>query len=217
MAGPWAAAAAFIWGMASIALSPCTLVLLPMIMGFVAGEGEISRKRTLALSGAFSSGVFVNLLVVSLPFLLGGAILKPLLGVLHWISFALLLAFGLALLDLYELPALSSGAVRASGHGVKGALLMGLMSGLITGPCALAFVAPVLTLALMNAAEGHLAGAVLLVLSFALGYAFLLCLAGMFSNRLQGILQRSTKAGFVLKQICGWLVILAAAFVLYQA
>lgn len=217
MAGPWAALAAFIWGMASIALSPCTLVLLPMIMGFVAGEGEISRKRTLALSAAFSSGVFVNLLVVSLPFLLGGAILKPMLGVLHWVSFGLLLAFGLALLDLYELPAFSTGAVRASGQGIKGALIMGLMSGLISGPCALAFVAPVLTLALMHAAEGHLTRSAALVLCFALGYAALLCLAGMFSNRLQGLLRRGSKAGFVLKQICGWLVILAAAFVLYQA
>lgn len=217
MNGPWALVAALAWGMCSIALSPCALVLVPMVMGFVSSQDRTSWRRTLALSAAFSCGVFVNLLVVSLPFVLGGAVLKPLLSVMHWVSFVLLLIFGLALLEVFDLPFVSSGALKARGTGLKGALLMGLLSGLVTGPCSLAFVAPVIALA-ANVAATNLAKACALVLAFALGYALLLCLAGLFSDRLEKALARGQgKATFWLRQICGWLVILASAFFLYTA
>ncbi|MEQ8216566.1 MAG: cytochrome C biogenesis protein, partial [Smithellaceae bacterium] len=48
-----AIAAAFTWGMLSVILSPCHIACIPLIVGFIDGQGNITTKRAFGLSLLF--------------------------------------------------------------------------------------------------------------------------------------------------------------------
>lgn len=217
--GAPALGAALVWGIISILLSPCSLVLIPMVMGYIQNDdSDGGLKHTLLVSLAFSSGVFVNILVVGSVVVLGGAAVSGVLPYLNYFTAVVLFLFGMHLLELITLPGLPNGAMKVRGRGIKGALTLGLFSGLATGPCSLAYMAPMLVLAI-KAATTDLLWGIYLVLAYAVGYALVVILAGLFSDRLSYYLQwnEESKGGFILSQICGWLVILAGAYFLYIA
>lgn len=191
-----------------------------MIIGFVSQQDEhLTKGKTLAYSLLFSCGIFVNILLIGAVIIIGGSMMQQFMGVMSYVSFALLTFFGLVLLDVIPMPNFSTGALKARGTGYKGALAVGLFSGLITGPCAFAFVAPILTLAMQMSSEGHSFAAFRLIIAFSLGYAGVICAAGLFSSQFTRWLERNenSKGAFILRQICGIIVILAAAMFLYEA
>ena len=77
--------------------------------------------------------------------------------------------------------ALGSGGKGTESQSLKGAVVLGIASGLAVGPCSIAYVGPVLSLAMSEAAGGVL-GAVMLVVCYALGHSAVLVCAGTFSQ-----------------------------------
>ena len=55
--------ASFIWGILSIILSPCHLASIPLIVGFISGQGRVSTARA---SGAIESLVMSRTRTASL-------------------------------------------------------------------------------------------------------------------------------------------------------
>ena len=207
--GPLGLAAAAVWGALSILLSPCALVLIPMVMGWVQrDDGEPTTARAALVSLAFSSGVFVNILLIGGIVVAGGAAFAKFVPWLSLLTAVLLVVFGLGLLGAFRLPGLTDGTIRARGSGLSGALTMGLFSGLISGPCSFGFMAPLLLLAL-NSWKKSPSFALGIVLCFAAGYALLLLAAGVFSRQLSGWLQWSetSNSSAILSKICGVLVL----------
>ena len=49
--------AAFVWGVASVVLSPCHLAGIPLLVGFISSRGKLGAGRTWLLSGVFATGV----------------------------------------------------------------------------------------------------------------------------------------------------------------
>ena len=45
--------ASFIWGILSILLSPCHLSAIPLIVGFINGQGKVSTKRAFFIANSF--------------------------------------------------------------------------------------------------------------------------------------------------------------------
>ncbi|HOM68664.1 MAG TPA: hypothetical protein PLQ58_00540, partial [Smithellaceae bacterium] len=45
--------AAFVWGILSVVLSPCHIACIPLIVGFIDGQGNISTGRAFVLSLLF--------------------------------------------------------------------------------------------------------------------------------------------------------------------
>ena len=56
-----AVAAAFVWGILSIILSPCHLASIPLIVGFVDKQGRISTRRALLISTLFAVGILLSI------------------------------------------------------------------------------------------------------------------------------------------------------------
>ena len=56
-----AMAAAFVWGILSIILSPCHLASIPLIVGFIDEQGRISTRRAFIISLLFSVGILVTI------------------------------------------------------------------------------------------------------------------------------------------------------------
>ncbi len=140
----WTAIGAFFVMGLLLSFTPCVLPMLPILSSIIAGGGEVSRQRGLALAAAYSLGMALVYTALGVAAGLAGeglaaAMQKP------WVlgSFGLLLAaFSLSMFDVYELrlpQALSNRLHGASsqlpGGRFIGVFLMGGLSALIVSPC----------------------------------------------------------------------------------
>ena len=174
---------AFLWGVASVLLSPCGISEVPLVVGYVANSDSPSHWQAFKISCAFCLGIVMNLLLIgfitsSIGLLLGGY--ERFLTLITAVVFVIM---GLHMLGVIRVKffALGSGGKGTESQSLKGAVVLGIVSGLAVGPCSIAYVSPVLSLAMSQAAEGVF-GAVMLVVCYALGHSTVLVCAGTFSQ-----------------------------------
>ncbi len=232
-AAPMAVLAAFAWGFASIWMSPCHLAGVPLVVGYLSG-GPTPERRPVAIILAFALGVLVSLVPLGAATLLLGRVAGDLGISSNYPVAALCALVGLYLLDWLPLEGLGRWLTRVFGGGRGGtgigglprtrtrgpaaALFLGLVFGLALGPCAFAWIAPVLGLAWMEAPQGLLFPALLLAL-FALGHVAGVLLAAGSLHRVQRWLDalssgRGLRAG---RALCGGLLLTAAVYLLATA
>jgi len=71
-----AAVGSFVWGVVSVALSPCHMASIPLIVAYVGGQQQVLRAREAGYySMAFSSGLFVSIALVGVACALLGRML----------------------------------------------------------------------------------------------------------------------------------------------
>jgi len=58
--------AAFVWGMLSVILSPCHIACIPLIVGFIDGQGNIPTRWAFVLSLLFGFGILITIGVIGL-------------------------------------------------------------------------------------------------------------------------------------------------------
>ena len=219
--GAFAYATAAIWGAVSMLLSPCSFVLIPMVIGYIRHNSSGGTKNALTLSLVFTAGVFLNIAAIGAAVCYAGTLLSHLSFFAPAVNYAaagLLFLFGLHLLDVIELPGHGHHHMQAKGAGLWGALTLGVISGLAAGPCAITHFAPVLIVAFKAAGSTPLFSACV-VLAYALGYCSVIIAAGLSSEKISQHMRlaEGSRSNFILTQICGWLVILAGAHFLYEA
>ena len=171
-----AAVGCFLWGLVSVLFSPCHLASIPLIVGYVAGQGRIIHGREAArYAVAFTSGLFVTIATIGILCTLLGRMLGDigpywtiLVGaVLIWVSLDMM---GVAKCSI------SGGLMgKLKVKGVGGALLLCLAYGVLSGSCTFGFIAPIL--AIITIQEKILTGVVLIVL-FAIGHCLPIVVAG---------------------------------------
>jgi cytochrome c-type biogenesis protein len=213
-----AVTAAFLWGTASILLSPCHLASIPLIVGFIDEQGRVSTKRAFTLAFLFALGILITIALVGLITGLAGRMMGD---VGKWGNYFVAVIFfivGLHLVGIIPLPFLEKGA-NASGFTRKGllaALFLGLIFGVALGPCTFAFMAPMLGV-VFSVASTQLLFAVSLILAFAVGHCFLIVLAGTFTEVVQRYLNwnESSRGAVILRKVCGILVILGGVYLIF--
>ncbi len=159
--------------------NPCVLVAAPLVVGFAGGTKE-GRHHPMVLSGVFVLGLAMAFTALGLIAAMTGSLLgdigwgwKAVLGII-------LLAVGLHLLGLFNLPTPSHGFLaRFHGAGLLGAFGMGALTGTLSAPCATPALAAVLTIVALQ--KKILWGGILLFV-YALGHVLLLFLAGASSG-----------------------------------
>lgn len=181
---------AFLWGVASVLLSPCGISTVPLVVGYVANTDNPSHWRAFKISCAFCLGIVINLLLVAFITSGIGMLLGGYERFLTLITAGVFILMGLHLLGVIHVKffAFGSGGKGTESQNLKGALILGVVSGLAIGPCSIAYVSPVLSLAMSSAAEG-LSVAVGLVMSYALGYSAVLVCAGTFAQIFSAFLE----------------------------
>ena len=97
-----ALAASFAWGVLSIVLSPCHLASIPLIVGFVNGQGRMTTRRAFFLSVLFSLGILVTIAAVGVVTAAAGRIIGDVGRVGNYVMAAVLIVVGLILLQ--DLP-----------------------------------------------------------------------------------------------------------------
>jgi cytochrome c-type biogenesis protein len=210
--------ASFVWGLASILLSPCHLSSVPLIVGYIDGQGRVETRQAFLFSLLFSSGVLVTIASVGLATGLLGRMLGD-IGKFGNAAVALIFVIvGLYLLEIIPLPFLGKGdrpMVRRKG--ALGAFIIGLLFGLAVGPCTFAYMAPMLGI-VFRSASTNLLYSMSLILLYAAGHCSVIVLAGTFTGILQKYLNwnERSKGAVVMKKICGFLVILAGVYLLFK-
>ena len=58
--------ASVLWGILSILLSPCHLASIPLIVGFINGQGKISTKRAFSISVLFAFGILLTIALIGI-------------------------------------------------------------------------------------------------------------------------------------------------------
>jgi len=210
---------AFIWGILSILLSPCHLASIPLIIGFINGQGRITIKRAFVMASLFSVGILTTIAAIGFITGLMGRMLGDIGLYGNYIVAVIFFIIGLYLLDIISLPFLGgSNQPRYKKKGIIAAFTLGLIFGIALGPCTFAYMAPMLGVVFSVAASQFIFG-VALLLAYGIGHCSVIIFAGTFSEMVQRYLNwnEASKGTVVLKKICGVLVILGGIYLIVTA
>ena len=210
--------AALVWGVLSILLSPCHLASIPLIVGFIGGQGPMAPRRALAISSLFAVGILITIAVIGAVTAAAGRMMGD---VGRWGDYFVALIFfavGLHLLGVIPMPWSGPGAVGMKRKGLLAAFILGLLFGVALGPCTFAYMAPILGVVFRLAASNMLHGMALL-LAYGIGHCGVIVAAGASSERVQHYLNWNEKSRGtrVVKAVCGVLVLLAGLYLIYVA
>ena len=210
--------AALAWGVLSIILSPCHLASIPLIVGFIDEQGRISTKRAFLIASLFSLGILVTIGVVGAATAAAGRMMGDVGRYGNYFVALIFFVVGLHLLGVIPMPGAGPGQVKMKRRGMVAAFILGLVFGLALGPCTFAYMAPMLVVTFKLAAT-NLPYGILLLLLYGIGHCAVIVLAGTFTEVVQHYLNwnEKSKGAVVLKKVCGVLVILGGAYLIYTA
>lgn len=212
-----AVVASFIWGILSIVLSPCHLTSIPLIIGYLSNQRELSTKKAFHLSIIFSVGILISIAVIGGITAAAGRILGDVGKIGNYVVATVFLIFGLNLLGILPLnfPGLST--LKSQRKGYFSVLSLGLVFGLALGPCTFAFMAPMLGIVFNLTAKNFLYGLVLLS-AFAVGHCTVIITAGTSTRLVQQITKwdEQSKGITIIRKICGILVLLGGIYLVYS-
>ena len=212
-----AVAASFIWGILSIVLSPCHLTTIPLIIGYLSKQRELSTKKAFLLSTIFAVGILISIAVIGGITAAAGRILGDVGKIGNYVVAMVFLIFGLSLLGILPLNFPGLGPIKSQRKGYFSVLSLGLAFGLALGPCTFAFMAPMLGIVFNLTAKNLLYGLVLLS-AFAVGHCAVIIAAGTSTRLVQQITKwdEQSKGITIIRKICGILVLLGGIYLVYS-
>ena len=171
-----AALGCFLWGMVSVLLSPCHLASIPLVVAYVAGQDQALQPRKAAQYAIlFTAGLFITIALIGVICALLGRMLGDVGSYWQIVVGLILLWVALGMLGVEKCNLSGSRLHHLKVKGLRGAFLLGLAYGVLSGSCTFGFIAPIL--AIITVQQKVLAG-VLLILLFALGHCLPIVVAG---------------------------------------
>lgn len=210
--------ASFLWGILSVLISPCHLASIPLIIGYIGGQSDLTLKKAFQISLIFSAGMFTSVAAIGIITASLGRLMGD-LGI--WGNYFVAIIFFIVGLNLMGIIPFNWNNISLS-HSTKkgwlGSFLLGFIFGVGLGPCTFAFMAPILG-AVFTIAKTRLWFSILLLIAFAIGHVLVIVLAGTFTEPVQRYLKWSedSKGSKVLRFICGLLVVLGGFYLILKA
>lgn len=198
-------------------IGPCNMAMIPLIIGYVGGSGQLSRGRSLALSVAFAVGLAVTFMLLGVVASVVGGLIGGTTRVWYYVVAAVCLLIGLHMLGALTLPQVSGLAQlreRVALKGVPGALALGLVSGMVSSQCATPVLAAILTYVMSQ--QGALLYGALMLFVYALGRGVPIVLAGAFAGAAKSLQTFGRWSGAV-ERASGVIVIAVGLYFLWIA
>ncbi len=209
--------ASFLWGILSIILSPCHLTSIPLIIGYLSNQKELSAKKAFHLSIVFSVGILISIAVIGGITAVTGRILGDIGKFGNYVVAAVFLIFGLNLLGVLPLNFPGLGTMKSQRKGYFSVLSLGLVFGLALGPCTFAFMAPMLGI-VFNLTAKNLPYGLVLLSAFAIGHCAVIIAAGTSTRLVQLITKwdEQSKGITIIRKVCGVLILLGGFYLVYS-
>jgi len=184
-----AALGCFLWGMVSVALSPCHMASIPLIVSYVGGqEARMNAKSATVYAVTFTVGLFITIALVGIICALLGRMLGD---VGSWWTILVGIILIWVALDMLGVQACSmSGNLmgRLRVRGVGGAFILGLAYGVLSGSCTFGFIAPILAIITI---QKEVATGILFIVLFGVGHSIPIAVAGSCATLVRRILESS--------------------------
>lgn len=169
-------------------IGPCNLAMIPLIVGFVGGSHNLSRRRAFIISLNFAFGLAVTFMLLGMIASLVGGLIGGSTRIWYYLVAVVCFVIGLQMLGVLNLslPTWFGGLrEKVRVKGLTGAFLLGLVSGLVASQCATPVLAAILTYVMAQKASLVYGAALLFI--YALGRGVPIILAGSFAGVLKGL------------------------------
>lgn len=207
----WIFPAVFVGGILS-SISPCSLGILPVIVGYVGGYSEHTTKKTIIQLIFFILGLSIVLTVLGIIAAFTGKALgfhsNPYIGL---VLSSTILVMGLTLLEVIEIPmpvVISKMPKNTGNNLILYPILLGGTFALASTPCATPVLAGIMAYASLKA---NLLQGGLLLFVYALGQSLIILFVGLFASLFKKATVIKQFSHFINK-ISGIVLVIAAAF-----
>lgn len=208
--------AAFAWGMLSMLLSPCHLTSIPLIIGYITIQKNLTLKKSINLSLNFAVGVLLAIFTIGMGTAFLGRIMGDLGGWTDYLVAVVFILMGLYLIDIIPLNWSRFPISNPTKKGLLGAFIIGILMGIGLGPCTFAFMAPVLALVFQTATNNWF-NSVLLITAFGLGHCSIIVSAGSLTSLVQRYLNWAGHSNIIryLRKVAGVFVLAGGFYFIY--
>jgi cytochrome c-type biogenesis protein len=206
--------AAYLGGVVATA-SPCILASIPLVIGFVGGYAGGNKKQAFIYSLTFVLGLAMVMSALGAMAALMGTMFGDVGPYWYFVVAVILMVMGLQLIGILKLK-LGGNTQKflPQRTGLVGALILGMLFGLVLSPCASPVLAVILTLA---AVQGKVAYGSTLLFAYALGQCTLVILAGTFTGVIESFLQsKGAQFGTAMQKVAGGLIFFMGAYIFFQ-
>lgn len=198
-------------------IGPCNVAMIPLIIGYVGGSKDLPKKRAFSISLFFTLGLAITFMILGIIAALVGGLIGGSTRIWYYLVAVVCFIIGLQMLGVlrFEMPGWFGGLrEKIKTKGLFGALILGLVSGLVSSQCATPVLAAILTYVFAQKAS-LIYGAVLLFI-YSLGRGVPIILAGTFTGVLKN-LRMAGKWSTYLEKTSGVIIVLVGFYFLWIA
>ena len=197
-------------------ISPCSLAMLPLIIGYVGGYSKETPLKTFMQLCCFILGTAIVFTLIGIACALTGNVFASSIGGYFTVAIAsLLLVMGLKLLDIleFETPTIIKAMPQNTTNSIFiYPILLGITFALAGTPCSTPILAGIMAFAAMGK---NLSLAIIMLFLFALGQGVILIVAGLFTSGLKNM-RAITKYTNWLVKFSGILLLIAACYLYWK-
>ena len=207
--------ASFLGGIVA-SISPCSLAMLPLMIGYVGGCSKETPFRMFIQLCSFIIGTAVVFTIIGIICAITGSVFASVFGGYFTLIMAsLLLVIGLKITEIldFEIPVIIKSMPQNNTNSlVLYPMLFGIAFALAGTPCSTPILAGIMVFAAMGK---NLLAAVIMLFLFAIGQGIILIIAGVFTSSIKNIKKFSNVTDKFVK-LSGWLIILVAIYLYYK-
>lgn len=206
--------ASFLGGLVA-SVSPCSLSMLPLIIGYVGGYGDEKPLKTFIQMIFFVIGASIVFSIIGIICALTGKIFigNPYFAL---IAASVILIMGLNIVGIldFQLPVLIKQMPQNNfNNEFLYPILLGAAFALIGTPCSTPILASIMAFASISAKISH---SVIMLFLFSLGQGLIFILAGVITAKLKTSGDKFYKISEGIMKISGILLILVALYIYYK-
>lgn len=198
-------------------IGPCNVAMIPLIVGYIGGSRDLPRNRAFSISLVFAIGLSITFMLLGVIASFVGGLIGGSTKIWYYLVAIVCIVIGLQMIGVLQINLPDwFGKLREKIHikGLRGALLLGLVSGLVSSQCATPVLAAILTY-VMAQKTGMVYGALLLFI-YALGRGVPIILAGTFTSVLKS-LRNFGKYSDWFEKASGVIIILVGLYFIWIA
>lgn len=207
--------ASFLGGILA-SISPCSLAMLPLIIGYIGGYSKETAFRTFLQLCCFILGTAIVFTVIGVFCAITGNVFASAMGGYFTLIIAsLLLVLGLKLLDVLDIEAptiIKAMPTNSTNSIFLYPVLLGITFALAGTPCSTPILAGIMAFAAIGK---NLALAIAMFFLFALGQGLILIIAGFFTSSIKNMQSLASFTNVLLK-VSGGLLVLVSLYMYWK-